>query len=258
MKKLALTSLPIFISSILSGCGGEELFNEPAADFESCVIGNWSRTTGLNNYQYARNYTFFSDGTMEYDERTEIPLWIATLATLEDTYDGDYPGRYGIKYKTGAWDYQDGIFYIDIQHNQSKQGISEREVVDYVQATTPRGVPIESSPADTDLEGFTTHCDDEYFKTKVFKKIEEEPLVYQNFYVSESLNGNNFSRESTYTLLPDGTGEYRSNNQPVKALEYYYEGNVMYVDREDLRSTTDYIDHGHTLVPFNDNYYSRQ
>ena len=141
--------------------------------------------------------------------------------------------------------------------HKSKQGISEREVVDYVQATTPRGVPIESSPADTDLTGYTTHCDDEYFKTDVFKKIEENPLVYQNFRVS-NFYGDDTPRETTYTLFPDGTGEYRSNNQPVKALEYYYEGNVMYVDREDLRSTTDYIDHGHTLVPFNDNYYSRQ
>lgn len=259
MKKLALFSLPFVTAGLLSGCGGEELFDEPAADFESCIVGSWTRTktATLSDIEYARNYTFFSDGTMEYDERSEVPFWFAAIATLEGTYDGEYPGRYGIKYQTGAWDYQDGIFYIDIQHTQYKQGLSEREVVDYVQANTPRGVPIESSPEDTDLDGYTTHCDDEYFKTGVFKKIEENPLVYQGFRVSNYW-GDDSPKETTYTLFPDGTGEYRYNNQPAKSLEYYYEGNVMYIDREDSQSTRDFIDHGHTLVPFNSDYYSRK
>lgn len=259
MKKIALFSLPFLTVSLLSGCGGEELFNEPAADFESCIVGSWKRTktATLSDTEYARNYTFFSDGTMEYDERSEVPFWFAAIATLEGTYDGEYPGRFGIKYQTGAWDYQDGIFYIDIQHTQSEQGLSEREVVDYVQATTPRGVPIESSPEDTDLKGFTTHCDDEYFKTGVFKKISEEPLVYQNFYVSEVKDTDIF-KETKYTLSTNGTGESVVNSLDPVNLEYYYEDNVMYVDRGDLRSTLEYIDHGHTLVPLNNNYYSRQ
>ena len=256
MKKLALTSLPIFISSILSGCGGEELFNEPAADLQSCIVGNWTNEGKLPDYHYAENYTFFADGTMQRDIRMEVPSWLRFAAWISSEVNSDDIERYGILFQTGAWKYEDGIFYMATQHSQLGTADTEADALAMAIALTAPAVPMESSPSWTEYYGATTHCDEEFLKRGVYKKDGESPLIYKNFYTSSSPDAvSPYISEGSYTLYPDGTGIH--NGGPIV---YSYEGNVMNVTVPDCEScsTSQFIDHGHSLIRTGGAYFVRQ
>lgn len=241
MKKLVLTSLTI----ILSGCGGEELFNEPASDMQTCIVGSWNNEGQLPDFAYAENYTFFADGTMQRDFRQEVPLWLRFAASLNEEL-GPVP-RYGVTLQTGAWEFRNGMLYIAAQHRQVGAADTEADALAMAIALTAPGVPMENSPSWTEYDGATTHCDEEFFKmTGVYKKTGESPLTYKRFYSSSSPDAvSPYISERSYTFYPDGTG-IRNDSSPIV---YSYEGNVMSVITQDCEScsTSLFIDHGHTL-----------
>jgi hypothetical protein len=253
MKKLILTSLTI----ILSGCGAEELFNEPATDMQSCIVGSWNNEGQLPDFTYAESYQFFADGTMQQIKRTEFSY---TLAALNWLGGGENIPRYSIFLRTGAWEYRDGMLHIAEQHGREESGQNEAEIIDYLVENTPVGVPMENSPSWTEYYGTTTHCDETFLKRGVYKISGEAPLIYQKQYTYRSPNIENYPvYDSTYTFFSDGTGEYmngassNSTTTPpqILALEYSYEGSVMDITTQACETcepnTYQFVDHGHTL-----------
>ncbi|WP_300426538.1 hypothetical protein [uncultured Thalassolituus sp.] len=265
MKKLALTSLAI----LFSGCGADTLFNEPTTDMQSCVVGNWSNEGKLPEDTYEENYTFFADGTMQHEKRYEIPYLLGYV--MKGAQELDYIPRYNIVRETGAWEYREGLFYIATQYEKNAIGRTEADALASVSAVTPVGVPLASSPAGTEIKGSYTHCDEEFFKTGVMKKIQENPLTYR--YYSERVSRSFALYDSGFdnlTLLPDGTGTYASAHIPATGetssweypIEYSYQGytiNTIYTPCVDCEPVEDqFIDHGYVLTVPGTSYFVRK
>lgn len=272
MKRLASISLPIVISGLLSGCGGEALLNEPTTDMNSCVVGSWTNGNkdSLPKDTYSQNYTFFADGTFRYDHRYKLPYSVGLILYLGGAE--DFIPRYNIISRIGAWEYKDGIFYIAEQHEQGRLGATESDALEAVAAVMRPAVPLRNSPSGSTIKGEVTHCDEEYFVPEVYKKTSEVPFVYETVSISSNRYLDpNVTTSKSYTLNSNGTAEYsyskeilrdpEENKDEEYDREYYYEGNLLYIvnnECESCDSEPDFVDHGHSLTRINGAYFVRQ
>jgi len=270
MKKLASISLPIVISGLLSGCGGDILFNEPTSDMNSCVVGSWSNEGRLLPDTYAENYNFFADGTMQHDLRYEIPYSTGLILYLGGAT--NYIPRYLIVYQTGGWEYKDGVLYLAFQYEDDEMGRTESSTLQSLADSVPQGVPLRNSPYGTSIKGTNAHCDEQFFKTNVFKITSESPMTYLGQQVNASRDLEIYSiANSEYILKDNGKGisKYTKyapvdeiDTESETPLEYYYDGNILNIDRitcDDCESSYDeYIDHGHTISRLRGEYFVRQ